>query len=220
MTSSAFLPVITSAQLASAYSYAAYRQLIDELLAADKTTGPQQSAELTDYTRLNVQRMRRLDKTVRLLPAVQSALAALTRSYRWLIITEGWCGDASQIVPVLEAIAQASGGKITTHYLLRDEHPALMDAYLTNGARAIPKLVVLDPATRAEITHWGPRPAPAQKLLLDLKAQGATHEEYAEQVHGWYAHDKTQTTQGELLVLLGQLPQKQEAASQDGEAAS
>jgi hypothetical protein len=205
MSASLSSAVLTPAQLSSAYSYAAYRQLIDDLLAQHKTTGPQQSAELTEYTKLNVQRMRRLDKTVHLLPAVQVALARLRQSYVWLIITEGWCGDASQIVPVFEAIAQASGGKITTHYVLRDEHPDLMNQYLTNGARSIPKLVVLEPGTLREITHWGPRPAPAQKLLLDLKAQGATHEQYAEQVHGWYAHDKTQTTQGELLTLLQQL---------------
>ncbi|SHI41121.1 Thiol-disulfide isomerase or thioredoxin [Hymenobacter daecheongensis DSM 21074] len=198
-------PIVSAEQLAAAYSYPAYRKLIDELLADGKTTGPEQSEALTDYTRLNLQRMRRLDKTTHLLPAVQTALAGLRQRYVWLIITEGWCGDASQIVPVLEAIAQASGGKISTHYVLRDEHPALMDRYLTNGARAIPKLVVLHPDTLTEVAQWGPRPAPAQKLLLDLKAQGATHEQYAEQVHAWYAHDKTQTTQGELLALLQRL---------------
>jgi len=202
MSSSVLLPVVSPEQLASAYSYAAYRQFIDELQAEHKTTGPQQSEALTEYTRLNVQRMRRLDKTVQILPALQAALNGLTQSYAWLIITEGWCGDAAQLVPVLEAVARASGSKIKTYYVLRDEHPALMDAYLTNGARAIPKLVVLNSDTLTERAHWGPRPAPAQKLLLDLKAQGATHEQYAEQIHGWYAHDKTQTTQGELLALI------------------
>ncbi|SHL63564.1 thioredoxin family protein [Hymenobacter psychrotolerans] len=196
------VPVLTPERLATAYSYVSYRLLIDELLADGKTTGPQQSEELTDYTRLNVQRMKRLDKTVQLLPAVQTTLNRMQGQYAWLIITEGWCGDASQIVPVLEAIALASEGKITTHYMLRDEHPDLMDQYLTDGARSIPKLVVLHADTLTEAANWGPRPAPAQKLLLDLKARGATHEEYAEQVHGWYAHDKTQTTQGELLALL------------------
>ncbi|MBD2717177.1 thioredoxin family protein [Microvirga sp. STR05] len=199
------VPVLTPERLATAYSYVSYRLLIDELLADGKTTGPQQSEELTEYTRLNVQRMKRLDKTVQLLPAIQTTLSRMQGQYVWLIITEGWCGDASQIVPVLEAVAQASEGKITTHYMLRDEHPDLMDQYLTDGARSIPKLVVLHADTLTEALHWGPRPAPAQKLLLDLKARGATHEEYAEQVHGWYAHDKTQTTQGELLALLQKL---------------
>jgi len=199
---SALQPVLTPERLAAAHSYASYRRLIDDLLAEDKTTGPNQSADLTEYTRLNVQRMRRLDKTVHVLPELQTAIHNLHQPYVWLIITEGWCGDAAQIVPVLEAIAQASEGRISTRYVLRDEHPDLMDRYLTNGARSIPKLAVLHPDTLIEATHWGPRPAPAQTLLLDLKARGATHEEYAEQIHGWYARDKTLTTQLELLALV------------------
>ena len=201
-TSSNSQPVLTPERLAAAYTYTSYRQLIDELQAAGKTTGPQQSPELTEYTHLNVQRMHRLDKTTHVLPELATAVQALPQRYEWLIITEGWCGDAAQIVPVLEAVAQASGGTIRTHYLLRDENPDLMDRYLTNGTRSIPQLVVLRADTLTEAAHWGPRPAPAQTLLLELKAQGATHEEYAEQIHGWYAKDKTQATQQELLTLV------------------
>ncbi|MBC6699962.1 thioredoxin family protein [Hymenobacter puniceus] len=195
-------PVLSPERLTTAHTYAHYRQLIDALQAEGKTTGPEQSPELTEYTRLNVQRMQRLDKTTHVLPELQAAVQALPQRYEWLIITEGWCGDAAQIVPVLEAVAQASNGNIRTHYLLRDENPDLMDRYLTNGARSIPQLVVLRADTLTEATHWGPRPAPAQTLLLDLKAQGATHEEYAEKIHGWYAKDKTQSIQHELLALV------------------
>jgi hypothetical protein len=202
MPAAALQPVLTPERLAAAHTYASYRQLIDDLLAQGKTTGPKQSAVLTTYTRLNVQRMRRLDKTVHLLPELQTAVNNLHQTYVWLIITEGWCGDASQIVPVLEAAAQASAGRISTRYVLRDEHPDLMDRYLTNGSRSIPKLVVLHADSLLEAAHWGPRPAPAQTLLLNLKSRGATYEEYAEQVHGWYARDKTLTTQLELLALV------------------
>ncbi|PJJ52815.1 thioredoxin family protein [Hymenobacter chitinivorans] len=198
-------PVLTPERLAASYSYPAYRQLIDELQAEGKTTGPQQSELLTNYTRLNVQRMGRLDKTIHLLPELQAAVAALPRRYAWLIITEGWCGDAAQIVPVLEAVAQASGGTISTHYLLRDDNLDLMDQYLTNGGRSIPKLVVLDAETLTEVTHWGPRPEPAQRMFLDLKSQNLPFEEFSTQLHGWYAKDKTQSTQRELLALLAAL---------------
>ncbi|MCC2545718.1 thioredoxin family protein [Hymenobacter sp. BT175] len=195
-------PVLDAGRLQSAYSYAAYRQLIDELMARNLTTGPKQSEQLVQYARLNIQRMQRIDKTIQLLPDVQATLDALPRRYEWVILTEGWCGDAAQLVPVLEAVAQASRGKITTHYLLRDENLDLMDRYLTNGGRSIPKLLVLDPVTLTELATWGPRPAVAQKLLLDLKAQGASHEQYAEQIHAWYAKDRTLSTQRELLALL------------------
>jgi thioredoxin-like negative regulator of GroEL len=146
--------------------------------------------------------MERLDKTVKVQPALAAAAAGLRQNYLWLIITEGWCGDAAQLVPIMEAVAQASAGHLTTRYVLRDEHPELMDKYLTGGGKAIPKLLVVNPDTLAEITHWGPRPAPAQTLLHKLKAEGATHEEYAREIHTWYAHDRTQTTQTELLALV------------------
>ncbi|WP_426489708.1 thioredoxin family protein [Hymenobacter sp. 102] len=195
-------PVISPERLAQAYSYDAYRALIDTLMAEGKTTGENQSDELTAYARLNIQRMERLDKKAELTPEMQAALDKLTRSYEWVIITEGWCGDAAQIVPVLEKIARASHGRLRTHYLLRDENLDLMDRYLTNGSRSIPKLLILHADTLTEATIWGPRPNEAQNLLLELKAAGATHEEYAEKIHGWYAKDKTLSTQQELLHIV------------------
>ena len=202
MSSATTTPLLSPERLASAYNYPAYRQLIDDLVAAGKTTGPQQSELLTNYTVLNVQRMHRLDKTVRLLPELVAAAAGLPAPYHWLIITEGWCGDAAQTVPVLEALAQASAGRLTTHYLLRDDNLDLIDQYLTNGNRAIPKLLVLRPDTRAVVAHWGPRPAPAQALVSRLKAEGMAHDDFIRELHAWYAHDRTQTTQRELLALV------------------
>jgi hypothetical protein len=205
MSTPTLAPVLTPEQLATAYTYGNYRQLINKLQAEGKTTGPQQSEMLTHYTHLNVQRMQRLDKTTQVLPELQMALQHLKHSYHWLILTEGWCGDAAQVVPVLEAIAQASNGRISTHYLLRDENLDLMDRYLTNGGRAIPKLIVLNADTLTEVAQWGPRPAEAQQLSLDMKARGASHEDFAEELHGWYARNKTQATQQELLQLIKKL---------------
>jgi hypothetical protein len=198
-------PVISPERLATAYSYATYRQLIDEVVAQGKTTGPQQSEELTAFTALNVQRMSRLDKTVKLLPELSTAAASLSGSYIGLIITEGWCGDAAQIVPVIEAVAQASAGHLRTAYVLRDDNLDLADEYLTNGSRSIPKLVVLRADTLTEVLHWGPRPAEAQALLLKLKAEGMAHDDFIREIHAWYAHDRTQATQRELLALVQQL---------------
>jgi hypothetical protein len=202
MSSPSSAPVISPERLAAAYSYATYRQLIDEVLAKGQTTGPQQSPELTEYTSLNVQRMSRLDKTTKLLPELAAAAAGLRGHYIGLIITEGWCGDAAQIVPVLEAVAQASAGHLRTAYILRDDNLDVADLYLTNGSRSIPKLVILRADTLTEVTHWGPRPAEAQALLLKLKAEGMAHDDYIREIHTWYAHDRTQTTQHELLALL------------------
>ncbi len=205
MSTSSPAPVISPERLATAYSYVSYRQLIDDALAQGRTTGPQQSEALTAYTVLNVQRMSRLDKTVKLLPELAAAAAQLKEQYIWLIITEGWCGDAAQLVPVMEAVAQASAGHLRTAYVLRDDNPDLIDRYLTNGTRSIPKLVVLRADTLTEVLHWGPRPAEAQALLNRLRAEGMAHDDYVREIHAWYAHDRTQATQRELLALVQHL---------------
>jgi len=108
-------------------------------------------------------------------------------------------------VPVLEAVAQASDGQLTTRYVLRDEHLDLMDRYLTNGSRSIPKLVVLHADTLTEAAAWGPRPAAAQELFVRLKQEQVSHEEFVTQLHSWYAKDHTLSTQRELLTLLQSL---------------
>lgn len=194
-------------KIAQAYTYDSYRQLIDEVLAQGRTTGPKQSEELTHYTGLNVKRMMRLDKTAQLTPEIMAALAQLKRDFIWLVITEGWCGDAAQIVPVLAKIAEATP-HIDLRLVLRDEHPELMDQYLTDGARSIPKVIAIDAATLSEVGTWGPRPAEAQEILLAYKAlpePKPSYMEFATQLHGWYAKNKTQSTQAELVGLLQQM---------------
>jgi pantothenate kinase-related protein Tda10 len=195
-------PVLTADRLNSAYSYPTYRRLIDELMAQNRTTGATQTEQLVSYARLNLQRMQRLDKTIQLLPELQAALDQFSRRYVWLVITEGWCGDAAQIVPVLEAVAHASRGHLTTRYVLRDENLDLMDRYLTNGGRSIPKLVVLHADPLTEAATWGPRPEPAQALFARLKQEQVPYEDFVTQLHGWYAKDRTLSTQRELLALL------------------
>ncbi|MCC3153465.1 thioredoxin family protein [Hymenobacter sp. BT770] len=203
ITSSA--PVLDADRLHSAYTYASYRHLLDHLMAHHRTTGTNHTEQIIQYARLNIQRMQRLDKTIQLLPELQAALQQLNQPYKLLVITEGWCGDAAQIVPVIEAVAQASHGKLTTRYVLRDENLDLMDRYLTNGGRSIPKLVVLHADTLAEVATWGPRPAPAQELFERLKQEAVPYEDFVTQLHGWYAKDRTVSTQRELLALLQSL---------------
>lgn len=196
-------PVLTADQLATGLTYAAYRQHITEALA---TPGPDpQLAKMLPYYQEGEDRMNALAPTVAVLPELQAALQRLTQPYVWVVITEGWCGDAAQLVPVIEAVAQASGGRLETRYFLRDANPDLIDRYLTNGGRAIPMTAVLRADSLAEAAVWGPRPAPAQTLFQDLKASQTPFPELAAQLHGWYAQDATRTTQHELLALVQKL---------------
>lgn len=193
-------PVLTAEQFATGLTYPAYRQQIADALAT-----PQPDEHLTKmlpHYQESADRMDKVAPTVTMLPELQAALQQLTEKYIWAIITEGWCGDASQTVPIFEAIAQASGGKLETRYFLRDSHLDLIDKYLTNGGRAIPITVFLHADSLTEAAVWGPRPAPLQAIMQDLKARETPFKEIVTQVHAWYDQDATHTTQKELLTLV------------------
>lgn len=190
--------------LTKAMDYDTYRKLVDELLAQGKVTGPQQTESLANYTKMNVQRMQRIDKTVLLLPAVKDYLTSIQKPQTWLVITEGWCGDAAQILPVLHAMATLNPA-IELKLLLRDENLELMDQYLTRGvSRSIPILIVIDNGTMQELFHWGPRPAVLQESFYKMREEAMPGNLVTEKIHGWYAKDKTVTIQQELTGLLQQ----------------
>ncbi|WP_068839929.1 thioredoxin family protein [Pontibacter akesuensis] len=194
---------ITNEQLANAITYTQYRDLIDALLAEGKTTGTNHSEEMVEYTRMNMHRMRRMEKNTVLHDDVIQVLLSVQTKMIWVVLTEAWCGDAAQNLPALVKIADASP-LIELKLLMRDENPELMDQYLTNGGRSIPKLIALDANTMEVLGTWGPRPVPAQELVLEAKAKDMPFKEMAEQLHGWYAKDKSNTLQVELRELISQ----------------
>ena len=188
-----------------ALDYTSYRNLVDELLAKGETTGPDNSEAMLHYSKMNVQRMNRVDKTAVLSEELLSTLAKIEGKYKFLVITEGWCGDAAQIVPVINKIASAAPTKFDLKLVLRDKNLPLIDAHLTNGGRAIPVLLILDDAGNLVLPKWGPRPVAIQNLMIEWKKEGLEMPELAEKLHGWYAKDKTVATQQELNELLKQL---------------
>ncbi|MBU0696016.1 MAG: thioredoxin family protein [Bacteroidetes bacterium] len=186
-------------------SYEYYRNLIDTLLEVDKTTGLNHSAAMIHYTKMNVQRMKRLDKTIQLNDNFIDLSSRIEKTYTWLVITEAWCGDAAQIIPIIKKMSDASAGKIMLKFILRDEHLDIMDAHLTNGSRAIPKVIILDDQLN-EVASWGPRPKTLQTLVIDwMKDTELTHEDWSEKVHAWYTKDKTQEIQNEIKSLFKSL---------------
>lgn len=182
-------------------SYTEYRTLLDELLTEGKTTGVDQSEELVGYAKLNVQRMKRLDKTVMLTEELIRSVKGLNHSVKLLVITEGWCGDAAQILPVFNKIAESFPKKVAIKYILRDQHLTLTDQFLTNGGRAIPIVLVLNEKGDKVTQKWGPRPVELQELLAQWKSETTDMMILHEQLHGWYAKDKTQATQHSIIAL-------------------
>jgi hypothetical protein len=193
--------MITQQLLTKSMNYASYSQLLHTLMAEGKTTGHTQSAEYFDYAKINLQRMARLEKTTVLTAELMDALKAVTGNYVWLVITEGWCGDAAQNVPVFNAIEKICPA-VELKIILRDDNIDVMDNYLTNGSRSIPKLIVLEKSSLKELFVWGPRPEVLQNMVIEMVKNNSSKQERGLAVQKWYNADKTETLQGELLHLI------------------
>lgn len=193
---------IINASLKNSYTYKDYRNKVSKLLEEGKSTGNEQSEALTHYSELNEVRMNRLDKTIVLTEKVKDQLSQLQSNYIWLVLSEGWCGDAAQLLPIMNRMAEFSEN-IDFKVVLRDENELLMNQFLTNGGKSIPKLIILDAATKTVIADWGPRPAGATKLIQDYKAMHGVVDETAKtNLQKWYLQDKGISTQNEIMTLV------------------
>jgi len=183
------------------FSYKDYRQYVSKLISEGKSTGHTQTEDLLHYSELNETRLKRLDKTIKVIPEIEQELINLSKKYTWLVISEGWCGDAAQLLPIMNKMAEVSEN-IDLQIVLRDDNDELMSQFLTNGGKAIPKLIILDENNNL-IADWGPRPEPARKLIADYKAaNGLVDEPVKIELQKWYLQDKGITTQNEIMALM------------------
>lgn len=196
------LSKIINDSLTKSTSYQEYRELVKELVAKNGTTGETQSEALANYTMLNDRRMKRWDKTIKVSDEVKAEVAAVDRDMTWIVLTESWCGDAAHLMPVMNKIADLNDG-IDFRVVLRDENEALMNQFLTNGGKSIPKLIMLDNTTGDIVNTFGPRPSEATKLVNDYKAEhGKLTPEFKEDLQQWYNKDKGQNAIKDLVALL------------------
>lgn len=187
--------------LKKAISYTSYRKLISDLIASGKSSGPIQSEDLLNYSKLNDRRMTRLDKTIQLSQETLLGLKKIDKPITCLVLTEGWCGDAAQTLPIISKIADESD-LITLKIIFRDEHEQLMSQFLTNGGKSIPKLLVLNSQNKV-LNTWGPRPNTATKMVQDYKNKyGQLDAAFKQQLQVWYNKDKGVNIQEDMLGLL------------------
>ena len=194
---------VNSTLLDGGFSYSEFVDLTERLVQENRTTGANQSEEYLAYTRICLQRMIRWNKTSKVSEALELLLLQVNQPQVWLVITEAWCGDGAQSIPHLAKLADLNP-LITLKIIFRDEHPDLMDAYLTNGNRSIPKLVAMTADLQQELFTWGPKP----KYLLDLHAafkknsEGRSYSDFLEEVHLWYAKNKQKELESEIYPLI------------------
>lgn len=194
--------VISPELLEKAVDYETHHRQIAELFEQGRTTNEDNRENMLDYTKMYLQRVGRWDKRGKLDIELIEKLDSFPRKMIWLVLNEGWCGDAAQTLPFINKMAEVSEN-ITLRFILRDQNLDVMDEFLTNGGRSIPKLIALDPESLDVIGTWGPRPKEAYDLYkIQRNDPDIPNEKAVENLHLWYAKDRGKSIQQEFLELL------------------
>lgn len=189
--------------LKNSFSYPDYLNLLEDLVKYKSTTG-EPNEDRVNFTALNFKRIQRLNKTIKLSPEQEDSFKNLRPQQTWLVILESWCADGAQTIPVLNKIAEASEN-ISLKIVLRDEQPELMDNFLTNGTRSIPKLIILNKNLEV-MTTWGPRSVPATEMVTDYKTEfGKIDAAFKAKLQIWYTKDRGMSIINELADTVDKL---------------
>ncbi|MEN9997389.1 MAG: hypothetical protein RI922_379 [Bacteroidota bacterium] len=184
-------------------NFTVYQQTFDHILSGEMTTAPYSDSHFIEYVKLNHSRQNRWIKKGVLIEEAVAAVEKIQSKQTWVLITEPWCGDASHNVPFIAKLAELNP-LITLEIQLRDSEGSEIDSYLTNGGKAIPKLIIRD-ENKQDLHVWGPRPAEAQALFHKLKEQNLTLEEQKIGLQQWYNENNGLNVQKEIATALKQI---------------
>ncbi|GAB6282363.1 MAG: thioredoxin family protein [Ignavibacterium sp.] len=184
-----------------------YEQFIKKIENYLENTNPDDLNEsdkhLYEYTKLNLQRMNRIQKTYSISEEMKNALSKIKNKQYWIVLTEEWCGDSAQNTPIITRIAEANP-IIELKILERDDNPDIIDHYLTDGKRKIPKVILFD-ENGNELFQWTERPKKASEFMSSLLNNGTPKEKAVEELQVWYNQNKGTELEKEFIEFLNQL---------------
>lgn len=125
---------------------------------------------------------------------------SVEKTWHLLALTEDWCGDAVNVLPVIARFADAAP-KVDLRLLSRDDNLDIMDAHLTGGkSRSIPVVIAYD-ENFVERAWWGPRPTAIQTWVIEEGLKMDPEPRY-KHVRTLYARDKGRSILEEILAML------------------
>ena len=190
-----------------AKTYFEYKSMILELIKEGKSTGVTQNEDLLNFSRLSDKRMKRLDKQTKLSVLAKEKVQKIEDDFTWLVLAESWCGDAAHVLPVLNKFTEINP-KIDLKVVLRDDNEDLMNQFLTNGSKSIPKLIVIDKNNNV-VDSWGPRSKVASKMVMDYKQKhGKLDAKFKKDLQIWYHKDKGVNIEQDIVELLDDMTNK------------
>jgi hypothetical protein len=183
--------------------WASYINKFDAILNAHIPPAPYDNLAYLEYLKLNRSRQKRWLKTGQIQEELKLLIEKIKTPQTWYVITEPWCGDAAHSVPFIK-LASDLNPLINLKIVWRDTPPFMIENYLTNGGKSVPKLVIRD-ENEDDLAQWGPRPIECQKIYLNLKEIDASFDEIKIALQNWYNKDKGLSIQNEMVVLLENL---------------
>ncbi|MBU3700156.1 MAG: thioredoxin family protein [Candidatus Kapabacteria bacterium] len=159
---------------------------------------------------LNYSRMTRHMKTYEPGEAVRAVMADVQVPQTWVVITEDWCGDSAQTLPVLAAVAGLNP-LVSFRILDRDTYPEAIESYLTTGSRSIPIVVATQTdmaGNSEELWVWGPRPDAAKPLVTAWKNEHETNTDWYPLLHTWYSQNAHVHVESDILGRINALVQR------------
>jgi len=197
-------PFFRDGRITGSLSLDRYMQVMTDRADAPVDGLSAEDAERVAFTKLNLHRSLRIGRTHRVDDQLSGLVKGLTAPTVWMVITEPWCGDSAQCLPYITLFTQLNPA-IDLRLVLRDESLDIMDAFLTDGKRSIPRLVIFT-ADGRELAQWGPRPAKAQAVFDAAKAAGDDKPRLLEKLHLWYGRDRGAALTTEFIALLKDMP--------------
>ena len=156
------------------------------------------------YSRYNMERQERVENLWAASKSFARAVMSVPGPSDWLFITDDWCVDSAYSLPLVRWGSQQRDD-ITLRILLKDDHMDIMDRFLTNGKRSIPKFVGLDPEGR-DLFNWGPQPTAIRDIRQRLMDDGAEGRIVSSTTVDWYAEDGWLEVERELTRVLMAVP--------------
>jgi hypothetical protein len=174
-----------------------YHIKLGEIAQSGIYKNEQEGAQKLEFIKLNHARTKRILKQTKVPDELSEKLKSLNSVYYWVVISEPWCGDSANVLPVIAKLSE-EGKSINLSVLLRDEHPEIMDEFLTKGTRSIPKLICFD-ENHSLVGTWGPRPEALQVYVDYVKlTESISSNKLKERIQVWYNTDKGASIYDEL----------------------
>lgn len=181
-------------------NWSEYETLFTEILEGKEKNSPYDKPAYLEYVKLNKSRQDRWLKKGSLNEELKQSILSINDKQTWYAITEPWCGDAAHSLPFFKMMADLNSN-IELKIVRRDTPPFMIEDYLTNGGKSVPKVIARN-SMNEDLWVWGPRPKEAQNLYLEMRDNNLDFNDQKIKLQQWYNKDKGQSLQSEMDLHL------------------